>query len=806
MSYKQRYSTQSMQRMVFVNGSCTQIISLEKSLFIKHSKLTVFIKTQTFSSQKGLTDDQLRQVFDTLEIKQNSDEIYEDWIGSMPNELVDISIKSYSGINLTDPKQRDELLFPALRYNMRVINYWLSNVIFPREARVFERKLMCTSWDLCTEHMKHTVTGFSGTNDTKDILPITVSQNDLPELEQTNEKIRETLLRPENQAYVTLPANVSGRAILNGLVEQKIPVLLDAGALILELNNEQVAHEWLKIVSSNEYDAAVFFDTRNILMTIDRNDILAEYDSLVYRDKLDRCVVYLDDVHTRGTDLKFPLGSKACVTLSGEITRYKTVQACMRMRLLGKGHSIAFWASFETDVRLRQLCQLDAKMKPTNKHVIEFICDNSKRLQKDNVVHWAAAAINYVKKLSAHKLYEYSDDPRAIEMLSSLCYDDESVTLEEMYGGKDNILLSRLFETRFDRFVRKYDKFSEIKEFIMKVKSAVNKKIQSYVPDVKRCIGSLDEEQEKELEREEEEERKIEQPPKAKPAKPDVDPNLREFIKFGVTHLSINQLITSKTILPVAMALQNTKLFNFVEAEISPWAEHIYVTKDFIEVIEGSDNLYGYSLFESHSRIRKRHKPFAWDYFLRPVWWIACIRDAVGKYKILILSTHECNALLPEFRTSKFATLHMYRARTSQFHSNLLHDKYLCVTGASQTGIDLKDEVQISMFAGAQYFGNDKEQDAYCEYLGLIPRPRTNPILQLAFIEGLIQPNGFVPMPNRKRASEIFSCVGNCPFQQNPVSFAIQIISAHHEFIRTESHAASILQKGIKASIRNCVP
>lgn len=99
-------------------------------------------------------------------------------------------------------------------------------------------------------------------------------------------------------------------------------VLLDCGALMLELNNEQVATEWLKLVPTDKFDAAIYFNEKNILMTVDRNDIQSEFDSSVFRDKMERCLVYLDDVHTRGTDLKFPLGWKACVTSCGDITRY----------------------------------------------------------------------------------------------------------------------------------------------------------------------------------------------------------------------------------------------------------------------------------------------------------------------------------------------------------------------------------------------------------------------------------------------------------------------------------------------------
>lgn len=275
----------------------------------------------------GLTDCQLRELFAILSVSPNPASIYEQWVQSVQPELIDASIRTYTGVNLSDPHQRDVLLFPVFRFNMHVVDFWLSAVVFPREAKTFEKKLMCTAWDLCSEHMENPVTGFSGTNDTKNILPMPIAQNDLDELEDTNENVRQLLLR---QRYDHLPPNVSGTEIVEKLVREGIQVLLDAGALMLELNNKEVAEKWLELASELGFDAAIYFDRNDVLQTVDRNGIVTELDCSVYRDDLSRCVTYLDDVHTRGTDLKFPLEWKACVTLSGQITRDKTVQACMR--------------------------------------------------------------------------------------------------------------------------------------------------------------------------------------------------------------------------------------------------------------------------------------------------------------------------------------------------------------------------------------------------------------------------------------------------------------------------------------------
>lgn len=102
-----------------------------------------------YKSFSGLTDHQLLRVFEILKSNQNAAAIYEKWIGNVPKALREPTIESYSGVNLSDPNQRDQLLFPLFRFNMYVIDYWLSAEVYPREAKTFEKKLICTAWDLC---------------------------------------------------------------------------------------------------------------------------------------------------------------------------------------------------------------------------------------------------------------------------------------------------------------------------------------------------------------------------------------------------------------------------------------------------------------------------------------------------------------------------------------------------------------------------------------------------------------------------------------------------------------------------------
>lgn len=90
---------------------------------------------------KGLNDNQLFKVFNLLENAPDAAAIYEKWIHSIDERLIDPSIQTYSSVNLDDPHARDELLFPLFRFNMHVIDFWLSDVVFCKELKVFEKKV-----------------------------------------------------------------------------------------------------------------------------------------------------------------------------------------------------------------------------------------------------------------------------------------------------------------------------------------------------------------------------------------------------------------------------------------------------------------------------------------------------------------------------------------------------------------------------------------------------------------------------------------------------------------------------------------
>ena len=237
-------------------------------------------------------------------------------------------LKEIIGVNPEDEEQFHAHLVRLFSRNYAVIDFYLSNVVFPREAKQFPKRLAASAWDLA-EEKNHVVTGFSGTNDNRDLLPISIEQRDPLEQLGTNAKVLSYLLRPENDHYVALSVeghSIGSRSILKRLVLQKPPVrvLLDVGAQMLDMRSTEIVSTWLSI--SKDIEAIVFFDDQDRLVIMSRDEVIESFESSQFGQKLDVCAVYLDDTHTRGTDLNLPKHFRAAVTLGPRLNKDRLVQ------------------------------------------------------------------------------------------------------------------------------------------------------------------------------------------------------------------------------------------------------------------------------------------------------------------------------------------------------------------------------------------------------------------------------------------------------------------------------------------------
>ena len=93
---------------------------------------------------------------------------------------------------------------------------------------------------------------------------------------------------------------------------------------MLELKNDELARRWLSL--RPDVSAAVFFDDLDHLTVLTQDGMIEPFISSPFNRQLEKCVVYLDDTHTRGTDLKLPQETRAAVTLGPKVTKDRLVQ------------------------------------------------------------------------------------------------------------------------------------------------------------------------------------------------------------------------------------------------------------------------------------------------------------------------------------------------------------------------------------------------------------------------------------------------------------------------------------------------
>lgn len=230
-----------------------------------HPDVAIIFTTLSFY-YAGLTPGQFRQSLSSVLKTGDAASAYDRWIHGC--ETLPAGLRHWNVINCDDDGQVEEL-YSHLRLDRNVLNSYLNSWVFPLYAKQFGLKLSASAWDIPNFARKPALpgarsTGFSGTNDNKSLLPLMIHQDDLPGLIQTNAEVLSYLLQPRNRHYH--PAAYHGirmteEQLLHKIVKERMMVLIDAGAYILELSNQALVARWLEIETMAK--AGVFFGSDN---------------------------------------------------------------------------------------------------------------------------------------------------------------------------------------------------------------------------------------------------------------------------------------------------------------------------------------------------------------------------------------------------------------------------------------------------------------------------------------------------------------------------------------------------------------
>ncbi|KAI0296910.1 hypothetical protein B0F90DRAFT_1819762 [Multifurca ochricompacta] len=457
----------------------------------------------------GLTKEQVLLCFDLITKLDNPEMEYDQWVES-GNDLP-ATLRQLNGVNTKDDTQVDEFLVPLFSRNIRMVDFYLSQVVFPRAAKEFPSKLSTSAWDL-VEDKTNLTTGFSGTNDNRYLLPTSISQEDPVSQLSTNALVLQYLLQPENNHYECTEGEngerESAKAFLQRLVNQdpEIRVLLDVGAQMLELQNKELVRHWLSL--RPDVLAAIFFNDSDHLTVLTQDGTTESFISSPFNRQLDKCIIYLDDAHTRGTDLKLPRETRAAVTLGPKVTKDRLLQ----------GEHYYFIGMSETDNEGRVYA--DA---PTGERTVGDVLRARRVLDilrwamhetcediRHHLPHWAEQGLDHHKRFAAYRLY---GSTRNLGTLEGTWLQPESRTLEEMYDP------------------------------VLDVHSAVTGSEINGIPSLRERIERLGvrkladvrmaEEQEREVNHEVERERQVERPPKVHPAQHIIRDDIRTLFIQG---------------------------------------------------------------------------------------------------------------------------------------------------------------------------------------------------------------------------------------------------------------------------------
>ncbi|CAK7197854.1 hypothetical protein SEUCBS139899_000504 [Sporothrix eucalyptigena] len=313
---------------------------------------------------------------------------YERWssgdgVVTLPDDL-----QHWNSINVDDEGQV-ETLWEHLRFTRSVINHFLNTFVFPLYSRQFSVKLQASAWDLpiFTQNQSTTessasrakTTGFSGTNDNKSMLPLTIKQQDLPGLQQTNAEVLSYLLQQRNRNYICTGQQGKTRwteeELVRSLAGYRIQVFIDAGAYILEKTNISLARAWLALTEPS-IKAAVFFDEKD--------------------------------------------------------------NPAMRLRQLGTTQSVVFYAPPEVDQSIRDLCQLGnsvTKSFVNSSHVVRWLLEQTCQANEQLGSLYASHGLDFCRRTEATWKYQDTlDNPQSRKSLLDVLEQPERQTLKVMYG------------------------------------------------------------------------------------------------------------------------------------------------------------------------------------------------------------------------------------------------------------------------------------------------------------------------------------------------------------------------------------
>lgn len=342
----------------------------------------------------------------------------------------------------------------------------------------------------------------------------------------------------------------------------------------------------------------------------------------------------------------------------------------MRMRQLGKGQSVMFFAPGEVDRRIRGLIPKGQESE-NDVRVIDILRWAMYETCWDifhHLPHWAQQGVDHHRRFSAYQQYNSTED---LGHLKNSWLQRESRTLEEMYEPASQAQAAGLS--------------SEISDI-----SSLRERLD--------CLGvtqlidvRMAEEQEREVNHEIERECHEEPPPRVYPAKHVIHDDLRNFVHTGSLP-RFSQFMT-----PLFSQIGIDEVLN----STAEWSPSPLATIDFAITTRDS------SITDLTN-------------YLRPVNWVLSSgsgRDSI----VIVISPYEANELLPVIRKSQKVRLHVYAPQVTASMRSFSDLTFYTIPEcpAREWTAPAHLRIELNLFAGQLYFDSREQYQRVCALLAL---------------------------------------------------------------------------------------
>ncbi|GET91118.1 hypothetical protein, conserved [Leishmania tarentolae] len=309
-----------------------------------------------------------------------------------------------SQLQVTDKAQMQSL-YHLLHCVPEVIHYYLCSTIFPRTMNFQRMKISACGHELGSSMLFTKRIGFSGTP--SNILPL-----DLGECfyePGSDGRVLSVLTNPEVVHAEVLPDSWTPLRLLDRIAAAQPPysALIDAGALITNMDNEEVARYLLARLPAALFDGVVFLDRRDRQMILQRDNGLVIPVSQC-GVPLARRFTFFDQVHTTGTDVKQSSTAVAVITFGKDLVLRDYAQGAYRMRGIGKGQRLCLYLIPEVVSRIKEALGSRYRTGDMLKDVPAWLLLNSMNVEGLQFFKLSLQELSNVwrKKAIAHLLHD----------------------------------------------------------------------------------------------------------------------------------------------------------------------------------------------------------------------------------------------------------------------------------------------------------------------------------------------------------------------------------------------------------------